>query len=131
MNRAPRTDDDQVRWQRQAAALLGRLLELAALEGLPPVAWTVQTAGASVLGQVLSHPDAQRSEHLNAWKTAITAASGKIPDDDHEHTFDGGETRLTVSWQHLPVGLAPGARTSPTAGVALVASIWPDVNEEG
>ena len=131
MNRAGHGGDDQIRWQRQATALLGRLLELAAREGLPPVAWTVQAAGASVAGQVLSHPDAQRREHLNAWKAAITAASGQVPDHDHEHTSGGGETRLTVSWQHLPVGLAPGARTSPSAGVALVASIWPDVDEKG
>src|SRR5258708_8848552 len=107
MIRAAHAEGDQIRWQRQAAALLGKLLELAAREGLPPIAWTVQTAGASVVGQVLSHPGAQRREHLNAWKAAITAASGKVPDHDHEHTFGGGETRLTVSWQHPPVPLTP------------------------
>jgi len=48
-----------------------------------------------------------------------------------EHRCRKGWLRLTASWQHLPVGLAPGARTSPSAGVTLVASIWPNVDEEG
>jgi hypothetical protein len=35
-------------------ALLGKRLEFAAQESLPPIAWTVQSAGASLTGQVLS-----------------------------------------------------------------------------
>lgn len=122
---------EQIRWQRQAAALLGKLLELAARDGLPPVAWTVQTAGASVTGEVLSHPDALRREHLTVWKSAITAASGRVPDHDNEHTFGSGETRLVTSWEHLPVRLTAGSERYPrSAGVALVASIWPDDDQE-
>jgi hypothetical protein len=120
---------EQIRWQRQAATLLGKLLELAARQGLPAIAWTVQSAGASLVGQVLSHPDASRREHLSAWKAAITAASGKAPDHDHEHGSTEAETRLLTSWERLPVGLAPVSKPYPSAGVALVASIWLDDDE--
>ena len=71
---------EQIRWQRQAAALLGHLLELAAKNGLPPVTWTVQSAGASLVGQMLAHPYAQRRDHFTAWRDAIAAAAGLAPD---------------------------------------------------
>jgi hypothetical protein len=44
MNQAPRSGDDQIRWQRQTAALLGNLLVLAARESLPPIAWSADRA---------------------------------------------------------------------------------------
>jgi hypothetical protein len=120
---------EQNRWQHQAVALLGNLLHLAAKEGLPSISWTVQSAGAYVVGQVLSHPEELRREHFAAWKAAITAASGKAPDRDWEYTLGdtGAQIRLTASWEHLPVALAAGRERVPKrAGVALVASIWPD-----
>lgn len=127
---------ERIGWQRQAAALLGKLLDLAQREGLPPVAWTVQSAGASLVGPMLGHPDARRREEFGAWTAAITAASGKAPGHDNEHTSGGseGETRLTAAWEYLPGGLPrdskrqPGERR-PGARVALVASIWSDGGE--
>lgn len=122
----------RIAWQRQSATLLGRLLELAAKKDLPPITWTVQTGGASLSGQVLSHPGAQRRERFDAWKAAITQASGRSPDHAHEHKFSGGETRLVTGWRHLPVKL--GAKRDelyPTVGVTLAASIWPDEDEDG
>lgn len=38
-------DAEQIAWQRRAAVALGTILERAAAEGLPPIAWTVATAG--------------------------------------------------------------------------------------
>jgi hypothetical protein len=102
MNRAPRVGDDQIRWQRLAAALLGKLLELRAREGLQPIAWTVQSAGANLTGQMLSHPYARRREHHGGWKAATTSASSSPPDHDHQHPFGGAprETRLVTSSLH-------------------------------
>jgi len=99
------SNGEQIRWQRQAAALLGTLLELAARESLPAIAWTVQSAGASLVGQVLSHTAARRREDFTAWKAAITAASCSAPDHDHKLApgDTSGEARLTASWKHLPI----------------------------
>jgi hypothetical protein len=123
---------EQITWQRQAAALLGKLLELAAKQGLPPINWTVQSAGASLVGEVLTHPDAERRGRFDAWKAAITSASGRTPDMDAEHSFGTGgvETRLTAAWERLPVTLADDAKLRPSARLALVASIWPDDEDE-
>jgi|HubBroStandDraft_6_1064221.scaffolds.fasta_scaffold00231_17 hypothetical protein len=123
---------EQIRWQRQAAALLGKFLELAAKNNLPPINWMVQSAGASLVGEVLSHPDTQRRERFDAWKAAIAAASGRTPDQDTEHSLgtSGAETRLTVAWERLPVTLTDDGKLRPGARVALVASIWPDDPDE-
>ena len=37
---------EQTAWQRRAVGALGKILERAGAEGLPPIAWTVETAGA-------------------------------------------------------------------------------------
>jgi hypothetical protein len=41
-------DTEQIAWQRRAAAALAKILERAAADGLPPIAWTVATAGIEV-----------------------------------------------------------------------------------
>ena len=97
---------EKITWQRQAATLLGRLLELAAKKDLPPITWTVQDRGSfSLSGQVPSHPGTARRERFETWQAAITRASGRTPDHGHEHAFSGGETRLVTGWDHLPVKL--------------------------
>jgi hypothetical protein len=47
---------EQIRWQRQAAALLGKLLELAAKNSLPPINWTVVNAGTTLHGECIAYP---------------------------------------------------------------------------
>jgi hypothetical protein len=47
---------EQIAWQRRTAAALATILERAAAEGLPPIAWTVDTAGIEVRGECLGPP---------------------------------------------------------------------------
>lgn len=44
-------DSAQLSWQRRAHAVLGRLLDLAAREKLPPADWTIGSAGAVLTGR--------------------------------------------------------------------------------
>ena len=64
-------DAAQVAWQRRAAAALDKILERAAAEGLPPIAWTVATAGIEVRGECLAHPADARRDDFIAWRTAV------------------------------------------------------------
>lgn len=115
------TTAEQIAWQRRSAILLGRLLELAARESLPPIAWTVQTAGAALAGQVRTYPASECRAHFGAWKSAIAAASGQHPDHDSEHE-SGGTTRLLAGWERMPVTLA-GRALPPRVHVTLSAAI--------
>lgn len=125
------TPAEQVTWQRQAAALLDKLLALGARRKLPVIMWTVQTGGSSLTGEALSHPSAGRRSEIGAWKAAITTASGQAPAHDSELALGNGETRLIVSWEPLPVRLVPDdSKRYPRTRLALVASIWPD-EEDG
>jgi len=121
---------ERIAWQRRATILLGRLLELAAKDGLPAITWTVQDAGASLSGQVLSHPGTGRRERFETWRDAITRASGQDPDHAHEYNSGTGETRLVTGWDHLPVKLgASRDQLYPAVNVTLAASIWADESE--
>jgi hypothetical protein len=121
---------EQIRWQRQAATLLGKLLELAAKRDLPVLGWTVSYAGCALLGSFYpaESPDRRRGDFA-AWKAAITAASGQDPAIDSEHEF-GTEIRLVAQWKWLPVGLAPAEGPRPGVNVVLAASIWADEDGE-
>jgi hypothetical protein len=119
------TQAEQSAWQRHAAALLVNLLALGATEGLPAITWTVAAAGCGLLAE------APGREHHQAWKAAITTASGSAPDVDHEVTRSHGEIRLLADWDHLPVvGLAEGSGHPPRVHLTLMAAIWPDSTEE-
>ena len=120
-------DPQQITWPRQAAIALTNLLALAAKEHLPPLAWTVGHAGASVGGRVLGE---DRRGDFGAWKAAITAATGRAPDHDSDFAGGlGGEQRLVCTWKQLPVALVPGSPRSPSATVTLTASVWPEEGE--
>ena len=54
------TDAEQIRWQRDAVAVLGKLLELAARRGLPVISWTVDHAGARLVGHCYRRPAERR-----------------------------------------------------------------------
>jgi hypothetical protein len=121
------TRAERITWQRQATALLGNLLALAAKQDLPVLTWTVRQAGASATGQFLGEPRS-RGGDFAAWKAAITAAAGREPDHDNEHTFGGdlGEKRLTCGWDQLPLALAEGSPRYPAASLTLTASTFPE-----
>lgn len=131
---------ERITWQRQAALLLGKLLELAAKQHLPAINWTVANAGATLHGECLAYPSSGllRREYFTAWRDAITAASWS-PDTDieREHTSASDEIRLLAKWDRLPIDLnprwrdqRPGSR-APSVHVVLTASIWPDDDEAG
>jgi hypothetical protein len=119
------TQAEQSAWQRRAAALLVNLLALGATEGLPAITWTVAAAGCGLLAE------APGREHHQAWKAAITTASGSAPDVDHEVTRAHGEIRLLADWDHLPVGLAEGSGHPPRVHVTLVAASKATDSTEG
>lgn len=120
------TTSEQIRWQRQAHALLGRLLELAAKDGLPPIRWTVG-AGRELTGESLAQPHALRREQFAAWKTVLAQATGTGPDSDYEHTLGFGETRLVANWRRIPVR---GGQRDPSVRVTIAASVWADDEDE-
>jgi hypothetical protein len=125
---------EQHRWQRQAAAVLVRLLEMAAREDLPVISWTVSYAGAVLTGAVLRIDDrggAGRRADWAAWRDALG-----MPDTERADEIPGGETRLVATWDRR--GSARGQRPLLSdkdgfqmAGVVLTASIWPADDEEG
>ena len=127
---------EQIGWQRQAALLLDKLLELAAKQkNLPPINWTVTTGGSTLHGECLAYPSSGplRREYFTAWRDAITAASwSPDTDSEREHTSASDEIRLLAMWERLPIDLnprwrelRPGSR-APSVRVVLTASIWPD-----
>jgi hypothetical protein len=120
---------EQITWQREAAVLLDKLLQLAAKNHLPAVSWTVSSYGAALHGECTAHPHPLRREHFTAWRDAITAASDCMPDADQEHTQPGGETRLVAQWPRLPLSVAPKPGFPPRVRVVLTASIWADDDE--
>jgi hypothetical protein len=61
---------EQARWQRQAAAELGRILD--AHGQLPPIAWTVGPAGCVLAGRVNGlAPAGQVRATFGAWRAAL------------------------------------------------------------
>ena len=101
---------------------MGKILEMAAKKGLPPIAWTVQTVGATLAGQVLTYQAADCRAHFAAWRSAIIAASGQAPDHGREHAL-GDATRLMAGWERVPVTLAPSGGLPPRVHVTLSATL--------
>jgi hypothetical protein len=94
---------EQARWQRLAAALLGKLLELAAKEHLPAINWTVVNAGATLHGDCIAYPSQPlRREYFTAWRDAITAATGA--GSGHQRRDHDGSWRDQTG---RPLGAAP------------------------
>jgi hypothetical protein len=122
---------EQIAWQRVATTLLGKLLELAAKEHLPPINWTVVNVGATLHGECIAYPaEPLRRDYFTSWRDAITAATGTAPDSDRETTTPGGEVRLMAHWDWVAIPLTSGRR-DPAAHVTLTASFWPDEAEAG
>ena len=128
---------ERITWQRQAAILLDKLLELAAKKHLPAINWTVANAGATLHGECITYPHPLRREHFTAWRDAIAAAAVVARTPTREHISASEEVRLLAMWERLPIDLnprwrelRPGSR-APSVRVVLTASIWPDDDEAG
>ena len=93
----PITRAEGLAWQRQAAALLGKMLERAAAEGLPPIAWTVRTDAALAAHCHAAGRDERRQE-FTAWRDAISRWAGQAADDER-HTDSLGTVRLWAQWE--------------------------------
>jgi hypothetical protein len=98
---------EQLRWQRQAVRVLAGLLERAGREGLPPVSWTVSSAGAQLLGQCDGFDAAKQRAAFEAWCRALGVAARP------ERTDGFGMTRL----------VAVRERFDGLVGVVLLAEI--------
>jgi len=86
---------DRVRWQRQAAGELARILD--AHPGLPAIAWTAGPAGCVLAGRVNGlAPAGQAWAVSGAWRAALAL------EEHREHQFGGGATRLhAAARRHL------------------------------
>ena len=92
---------EQIAWQRRAAAVLAKILERAAAEGLPPMAWTVGAAGAGLLGRAVAHPMDRRRDDFNTWRASVGTWAGQAADRERERTGSDGTTRLVDQWERL------------------------------
>jgi hypothetical protein len=116
------SDAGQIAWQRRAAAALGQILERAAAEALPPIAWTVATAGIEVRGECLAHPADARRDDFNAWRTAVGTWAHRIADRESERTTDDATTRLVDQWD--------GVKMPGVAGLGVIITLTADLYVE-
>ena len=108
---------EQIAWQRRAAAVLAKILERAAAEGLPPMAWTVGAAGAGLLGRAVAHPMDRRRDDFSTWRASVGTWAGQAADHERERTGSDGTTRLVDQWERLQIAGAkiPGVTITLTA----------------
>lgn len=124
---SPISDAERIRWQRDATAVLGKLLELAAKRELPVISWTVASAGAGLLGRCLAYPSGQRRADFAAWREALGE-----PDAEREDTTGSGDVRLVAVWERqgsAGKGLRPLLSDRDgyqRASVTLAADIYAD-----
>jgi len=112
----------QIAGQRLAAAALGKILERAAAEDLPPIAWTVATAGIELRGECLAHPMDARRDAFNTWHAAVGTWAGRIADRESERTGDDGTTQLADQWDGITM---PGMQ-GPAVIISLTADLYPE-----
>ena len=93
----PSSRAERLAWQRQAAALLGKMLERAAAEGLPPIAWTVRES-ATLAGHCRAAGRDERRQEFTAWRDAMSRWAGQTADDER-HTDSLGTVRLWAQWE--------------------------------
>lgn len=86
----------QLTWQCQAHALLGRLLEMAIEQGLPPILWTIH-AGEPGPG-LTGHGQADEQDPaFRAWHAAIVAIAGP----EHPDHGQPGSDRAFYYWGEI------------------------------
>lgn len=81
---------EQIAWQRRAVSVLGDLLAQAARDSLPVLWWTVDGAGAALVGRSLARPSSSRRGELEAWGRALGI-------ELHEHRWRDGGGNITGS----------------------------------
>jgi hypothetical protein len=113
-------DTEQTAWQRRAAAALAKILERAAADGLPPIAWTVATAGIEVHGECLAHSADARRDDFILWRTAVGTWAHRIADRESERTADDGTTRLVDQ----SVGVKMPGIQGPGVIITLTAELY-------
>jgi hypothetical protein len=125
------TDAEQIRWQRDTAAVLGKILELAAKRGLPVISWTVAHAGARLVGHCYRQPAEARRADFAAWRQALGE-----PDTEREDTDRSGTVHMVAVWDRAGSagkGLRPLLSDRDgyqRAAVTLAADIIPDLDED-
>jgi hypothetical protein len=91
---------EQLGEQRQATAVLGRLLERGADEDLPVIGWEIAMTGAGLVGRC-EHPDRtnQRRADFTAWRRALDTWAGRSVDvENDDNSQFGATTRLAAAW---------------------------------
>jgi hypothetical protein len=91
----------QIASQRRAVAVLGKLLERAAVEDLPPVTWTVASAGAVLVGRFDAVQMEQRCDDFNAWRIAVGTWANRGADVRRDHADRAGTVRLVDQWDRF------------------------------
>lgn len=86
----------QLTWQRQAHALLGRLLEMAVEQRLPPILWTIH-AGEPGPGLTGHGPADEQDPVFQAWHAAIVAIAGP----EHPDHGQPGSDRAFYYWGEI------------------------------
>jgi hypothetical protein len=92
---------EQITRQRRAAALLGKMLDYAAIQGLPSIAWSVDCAGAGLAGRCEAYPMAQRRADFNAWRLAVGAWAHQDADVQRIQAGSGAAVRLVDQWDRI------------------------------
>lgn len=110
------TAAEQAAAQRRACAHLAFLLEMAAHENLPVLAWTVDTAGCGLTGWSHDPSPGRRRRDIRAWSDSLIATWG-------EHPWHSGGSAVR----------AAAERRDPRHGtckISLAADVYPE-SEEG
>jgi len=110
------TTAEQLAWQLQAARVLTHLLDRAYREDLPVLAWSVGSAGVSLVGRSVAYPQPARRDAIAAWATALGIETSE--------RRGSASAVIMASAQHLdtPRGWAR---------VALTAEIYDETGEGG
>jgi hypothetical protein len=105
------THGERSSWQRRATTELARILD--AHRDLPVIAWTVGSAGATLIGKVNPFGlEAEVRQVFEAWRVALML-------DEFSHTIGGGSVHLRSSADRNRVR------------VGLTAIVFSDAESEG
>jgi hypothetical protein len=92
---------NQTAAQRRAVTVLGGILERAAVEELPPCAWTVAGDGAVLVGRFEAFLMEQRCDDFNTWRLAVGAWANRGADVRRDHADRAGTVRLVDQWERF------------------------------
>jgi hypothetical protein len=87
--------------QRRAVVVLGKMLERAAVEELPPCAWTVASDGAVLVGRFEAARMDQRCDDFNSWRLAVGEWANRGADVRRDHADRAGTVRLVDQWDRF------------------------------